>query len=143
MAREEKKMVHRAFTVITREGEDPFWLEIGASFDHKDGKGLTVALQALPQLLTVGRGFKDDVSSAPNTNMVLRTKDEAWVPVNLTVSRLHLSPKTLGLIIARRLGVSHATAIKTIARLKRAGLATARPYRGVQAGEAVGLAGGS
>jgi DtxR family transcriptional regulator, manganese transport regulator len=33
--------------------------------------------------------------------------------------------------IARRLGVSHATAIKTIARLKRAGLATARPYRGV------------
>jgi len=33
--------------------------------------------------------------------------------------------------IARRLGVSHATAIKAIARLKRAGLATARPYRGV------------
>jgi DtxR family manganese transport transcriptional regulator len=33
--------------------------------------------------------------------------------------------------IARRLGVSHATAIKTIARLKRAGLGTARPYRGV------------
>ena len=33
--------------------------------------------------------------------------------------------------IARRLGVSHATAIKTIARLKRTGLATARPYRGV------------
>jgi DtxR family manganese transport transcriptional regulator len=33
--------------------------------------------------------------------------------------------------IARRLGVSHATAIKTITRLKREGLATARPYRGV------------
>ena len=33
--------------------------------------------------------------------------------------------------IARRLGVSHTTAVKTIARLKRAGLATARPYRGV------------
>ena len=33
--------------------------------------------------------------------------------------------------VARRLGVSHATAIKTIARLKRDGLATARPYRGV------------
>jgi DtxR family manganese transport transcriptional regulator len=33
--------------------------------------------------------------------------------------------------IARRLGVSHATAIKTIGRLKREGLATARPYRGV------------
>lgn len=33
--------------------------------------------------------------------------------------------------VARRLGVSHATAIKTIARLKREGLVTARPYRGV------------
>lgn len=33
--------------------------------------------------------------------------------------------------IARRLGVSHATAIKTIQRLKREGLVTARPYRGV------------
>ena len=44
--------------------------------------------------------------------------------------------------IARRLGVSHATAIKTIARLKREGLATARPYRGVfltQAGEQLAI----
>lgn len=32
--------------------------------------------------------------------------------------------------IARRLGVSHATSIKAISRLKRAGLATSRPYRG-------------
>ena len=42
--------------------------------------------------------------------------------------------------IARRLGVSHATAIKTVARLKREGLATSRPYRGVfltEAGEAL------
>lgn len=41
--------------------------------------------------------------------------------------------------IARRLGVAHATAIKTIARLKRDGLAHARPYRGVFLTEA-GLA---
>jgi DtxR family transcriptional regulator, manganese transport regulator len=33
--------------------------------------------------------------------------------------------------VARRLGVSHATAIKTIARLKRDRLATGLPYRGV------------
>jgi len=33
--------------------------------------------------------------------------------------------------IARRLGVSHATAIKAIGRLKRDGLAHAKPYRGV------------
>lgn len=33
--------------------------------------------------------------------------------------------------IARRLGVSHATAINTIGRLKTAGLAHSKPYRGV------------
>jgi hypothetical protein len=37
------------------------------------------ALQSLPQLLRVGRGFQDDIASAPNTNMLLRTKDEATV----------------------------------------------------------------
>jgi DtxR family transcriptional regulator, manganese transport regulator len=42
--------------------------------------------------------------------------------------------------IARRLGVSHATAINTISRLKREELATGRPYRGVfltEAGQAL------
>jgi DtxR family transcriptional regulator, manganese transport regulator len=42
--------------------------------------------------------------------------------------------------IARRLGVSHATAIKSVARLKREGLATSKLYRGVfltPAGEAL------
>ena len=34
------------------------------------------ALQSLPQLLRVGRGFRDDVSSAPNTTILLRTRDE-------------------------------------------------------------------
>jgi len=32
---------------------------------------------------------------------LLRTKDDAWIPVNLTVSRLHINPTPLGLIIAR------------------------------------------
>ena len=33
--------------------------------------------------------------------------------------------------VARRLGVAHPTALKTIARLEREGLVTSRPYRGV------------
>ncbi len=33
--------------------------------------------------------------------------------------------------VARRLGVSHVTAIRAIGRLKREGLATSKPYRGV------------
>ncbi len=33
--------------------------------------------------------------------------------------------------VAKRLGVTHPTALKCIARLKREGLVTARPYRGI------------
>ncbi len=33
--------------------------------------------------------------------------------------------------VAKRLGVTHPTALKAIARLKREGLVTSRPYRGV------------
>jgi len=54
------------------------------------------ALQALPQLLTVGRGFKDDVSSAPNTNMLLRTKDEETAQYFLKASaRVRQKRRTL------------------------------------------------
>jgi hypothetical protein len=34
------------------------------------------ALQNAPQLLQVGRGFRNDVASAPNTTFMLRIKDE-------------------------------------------------------------------
>ena len=33
--------------------------------------------------------------------------------------------------VAKRLGVTHPTALKTIARLKKDGLVTSRPYRGI------------
>lgn len=33
--------------------------------------------------------------------------------------------------IAQRLGVSHATVVKTVARIKALGLVTSRPYRGI------------
>jgi DtxR family manganese transport transcriptional regulator len=38
--------------------------------------------------------------------------------------------------IARRLGVSHVTAVKAVARLEREGFAQAQPYRGVTLTEA-------
>jgi len=38
----------RAYTVIERENQAPFWLTIGVAFLHKDDKGLNVILQALP-----------------------------------------------------------------------------------------------
>lgn len=43
-----KQPTHRAYSVIKREGQDDFWLNIGLAFPHKDGKGLNVVLQAFP-----------------------------------------------------------------------------------------------
>lgn len=55
-----------------------------------------LALQALPQLLTVGRGFKDDVSSAPNTTMLLHTRDEETAQYFLKASaRVRQKRRTL------------------------------------------------
>ena len=39
---------HRAYSVIRREGQDDYWLNIGLAFPHKDGKGFNIVLQALP-----------------------------------------------------------------------------------------------
>jgi len=39
---------YRAYTVIKREGQDDFWLAIGAAFMHQDGDGYNIVLQALP-----------------------------------------------------------------------------------------------
>jgi hypothetical protein len=43
-----KQPSFRAFTVIKRDKEDDFWLDIGAAFPHEDGKGYNIVLQALP-----------------------------------------------------------------------------------------------
>ncbi len=40
---------HSVYTVEDRgEGEDPFWLKIGAAWPHKDGRGFNITLSALP-----------------------------------------------------------------------------------------------
>jgi len=43
-----RQPTHRAYSVIKREGQDDFWLNIGLAFPHKDGKGLNIMLQAFP-----------------------------------------------------------------------------------------------
>jgi hypothetical protein len=45
---ESRLPTHRAFSVIRREGQDDFWLNVGLAFPHKDGKGFNIVLQALP-----------------------------------------------------------------------------------------------
>ena len=43
-----RQPTHRAYSVIRREGQDDFWLNIGLVFPHKDGNGYNIMLQAFP-----------------------------------------------------------------------------------------------
>ena len=69
----------RAFTVIKREGQDDFWLPIGAAFAHQNGDGFNVILQALPipngdgQCKIVLRPPKSDDEQQPSQDRKERT----------------------------------------------------------------------
>ena len=39
---------YQAYTVVKREGQDDYWLNIGAAWMHQDGEGFNIMLQALP-----------------------------------------------------------------------------------------------
>jgi type IV secretory pathway TraG/TraD family ATPase VirD4 len=47
------------------------------------------SMQSLPQLLQVSRGFKEDVTSAPNTKISLRTQDEETAKFFIRASAEH------------------------------------------------------
>jgi DtxR family manganese transport transcriptional regulator len=80
-------------------------------------------LSELPAELTQARRF-GKTRSAQSTALL---EDYVELIADLLASEGEARPTD----IARRLGVSHVTAVKTISRLKRDGMATARPYRGV------------
>jgi hypothetical protein len=48
MAMATQQPTYQAYTVVKREGQDDFWLNIGAAFMHQDGEGFNIVLQALP-----------------------------------------------------------------------------------------------
>ena len=69
-----QQMTHRVFSVIKREGQDDFWLPIGAAFAHQDSKGFNVILQALPiDGKVVLRVPKEDEPEQPPVNNKRRT----------------------------------------------------------------------
>ena len=90
---------------------------------HGKAKRNQAATEGLPTELTQARRF-GKTRSAQSTALF---EDYVELIADLLASSGEARPTD----IARRLGVSHATAIKTISRLKRAELATSRPYRGV------------
>jgi hypothetical protein len=45
---ETNQPTHRAYSVVRREGQDDFWLNLGLVFAHRDGRGFNIVLQAFP-----------------------------------------------------------------------------------------------
>ena len=61
------------------------------------------SVQSLSQLMQVGRGFKEDVTSAPNTTMALRTRDEETARYFLRASAQHTVTRRSVSMYRRRL----------------------------------------
>ena len=96
---------------------------------------MTITRQDAPE----GSAGDDPVQSAhfrlaraAQARVLLEDYVELIAELLLQPSRSSVGPS----LIARHLGVSHATAIKCIGRLCREGLAETRPYRGVSLTEA-------
>jgi hypothetical protein len=76
-----KQPTHRAYSVIRRDGQDDFWLNLGLVFDHKDGKGFNIMLQAFPldgkivcrEITEDAEAEEHTLSSRPTHNSMVRT----------------------------------------------------------------------
>jgi hypothetical protein len=72
---ESKQPTHRAYSVIRREGQDDFWLNLGLVFPHKDGNGFNIMLQALPlDGRIVCREISDDDTAAVQESVQLNER---------------------------------------------------------------------
>ncbi|HUJ80766.1 MAG TPA: type IV secretory system conjugative DNA transfer family protein [Candidatus Acidoferrales bacterium] len=66
------------------------------------------SMQSLPQLMHVGRGFKEDVTSAPNTTITMRTRDEETAHYFLRASAEHrVTRRNLSMERWRLFGLEH------------------------------------
>ena len=99
------------------------WIRLKVAMPRKTAANRTVSVYALPTEQAQARRF-GKARSARSTAIL---EDYVELIADLLATTGEARPTD----IARRLGVSHPTAINTIARLKREDLAVARPYRGV------------
>ncbi|WOH48681.1 manganese-binding transcriptional regulator MntR [Bradyrhizobium sp. sBnM-33] len=99
------------------------WIRLEGAVVRKPSTNRAKPMQPLPAEQTQARRF-GKARSARSTAVL-----EDYV--ELISDLLGTTGEARPTDIARRLGVSHPTAIDTIARLKREDLVTARPYRGV------------
>ena len=40
--------MYRVYSIVPRQKQDDYWLNIGVAFPHEDGQGFNVMLQSLP-----------------------------------------------------------------------------------------------
>ena len=65
-----RQPTHRAYSVIRREGQDDYWLNIGLAFSHKDGDGFNIILQAFPldgKIVCRAIGDEEPAEATPST----------------------------------------------------------------------------
>jgi hypothetical protein len=65
---------YQAYTVLKREGQDDFWLNIGAAWMHQDGDGYNVILQALCKIVL--RPPKADKPQTERDQQTIRDENE-------------------------------------------------------------------
>ena len=48
MDKEKSRPDYRAYTVIKKHDQKDIWVTIGAGFQHRDGEGINILLEAMP-----------------------------------------------------------------------------------------------
>ncbi len=68
-----RQPTHRAYSVVRREAQEDYWLNVGLVFPHKDSGGFNVILQVLPldgkivcREIREGDEEKDDIRPSPS-----------------------------------------------------------------------------
>ena len=74
----EQQPMFRAYTIIDRKNANPFWLNIGIAFIHRDTKGLNIMLQALPlDGKLILRNYDETPAESAKAVPSLKTKKKA------------------------------------------------------------------
>jgi hypothetical protein len=103
---EERKRANRPLFSVVMDEFAPFGYQ-NFSQILSTARGTNTAflfsMQSLPQLLKVGKGFKEDVTSAPNTKILLRTQDEETVRYFIRASAEHAVTRRTQSLIRQQL----------------------------------------
>ena len=80
---EQQQPMYRAYTIVERDKDVPYWLNIGVAFPHKDTKGFNVMLQALPLNGKLVLRVYEEVADESKTDPVSKPRKKVAQPVDL------------------------------------------------------------